>query len=697
MVLPPTPSPTCYKDYCKDPALIGLTSLGLYKAKLGEIYQSWNSDVDPLSAQELTEELVMDMSQGLPGGILVMVTDPYSTSGVAKVLHNVRIHTGRDEHRGTPFAYVGDVLDQDIEIVKFDPKVLDLCLQVNIQADVDTQIQLLAADENRELAAEPDAAAVRANTAKTHSARGGMFIPAPLMGYVMDDPPRSAKQTLEVLVAAMRAMELFNVCEPLIDYLIYATTDHAAGASPDTVQLTIGEVFANPVKVARARRNAVLYAQLPTLRPTPNGQDPALHGLLGAMREVRDGVLDDLADRRIDRGERKAARSIEQKWNDKTVDRICKMCGANQTEDLPPLYHELAAHKKTDGTVRSVLQDAVEFTANALGIQHIPTVTVQHATALAGWVFFGAGNQSLGEGLMPFSVVPPNQVSATAIAAIQQAHHQNMDYNTVMTGSTSITSEDAQKLRSAKGYVPANFEEMIVQLTAYTCVLGAILGQAHPNVLEHQLAVEKLVVNQALLKQFVNAEFGSKLGAAKIVYYFQLRHRMWFSEQWKLTTKTTLPPPRLGAGFDTFATSYTITWLPTTSHVDLLQRLERSPATAASGRGSNEEKKDDDNSGARAGNGTGGSGSERKRVSNRNRDPRVMGETPLAKQIRLDAIADALARAGSPPATTNGKTRCLSWHLKGKCYNDCARKADHVVLPIEDADTLVEWCSIAYP
>jgi hypothetical protein len=94
---------------------------------------------------------------------------------------------------------------------------------------------------------------------------------------------------------------------------------------------------------------------------------------------------------------------------------------------------------------------------------------------------------------------------------------------------------------------------------------------------------------------------------------------------------------------------------------------------------------------------TGGSGNERKRVSNRNRDPRVMGETPLAKQIRLDAIADALARAGSPPATTNGKTRCLSWHLKGKCYNDCARKADHVVLPIEDADTLVEWCSIAYP
>ena len=111
----------------------------------------------------------------------------------------------------------------------------------------------------------------------------------------------------------MRVMDLFNVCGPLIDYLIYATTDHVAGASPDTVQLTSDGVFANPVKVARARRNALLYAQLPTLRPTPDGRDPALHGLLGAMREVRDGVLDDLADRRIDRSERKVVRRIEQK------------------------------------------------------------------------------------------------------------------------------------------------------------------------------------------------------------------------------------------------------------------------------------------------------------------------------------------------------------------------------------------------
>ena len=137
-------------------------------------------------------------------------------------------------------------------------------------------------------------------------------------------------------------------------------------------------------------------------------------------------------------------------------------CGVNQSKDLPPLCHKLARNKKTNGTAYNFLQNAVETTSNALGIQQVSKVTVQHATALTGWMFYGAGNQSLGEGLVPFSVVPTNQVSNTTITANQQAHHQNMDYNTVMTGTTSITSKDAQKLRSSKGYIKANFNEMVV-------------------------------------------------------------------------------------------------------------------------------------------------------------------------------------------------------------------------------------------
>ena len=225
------------------------------------------------------------------------------------------------------------------------------------------------------------------------------------------------------------------------------------------------------------------------------------------------------------------------------VDCICRMCDVDDADNLLPLHAKWAAMKKTDGALQGLLQDAVKMATTTLHIPHCPTATVQHATALSGWIFCGASNKSLGEGLMPFSVVPPNQVSLWAVAAIQATHNQNMDCDTVMTGSISITSADAQKLCSSKGCIPSNFKEMVVQLQSCACLLATILGTENPNVVEHLQAVHTLVLHQALLKQFVLAKLGVKLGAATIVHHFQLCHQNWFTEQWKLSTTGNLPPP----------------------------------------------------------------------------------------------------------------------------------------------------------
>ena len=111
------------------------------------------------------------------------------------------------------------------------------------------------------------------------------------MFYVLTKPPRNAQQTLEVLVVAMRALDLEDTCGPLIHFLIFATTDNNASAVPNTVQDHAGEAFHNSVLVSRARHHTTRYAQLPSLKPTPNGRDSTLHRLLGAIREVQDGVL----------------------------------------------------------------------------------------------------------------------------------------------------------------------------------------------------------------------------------------------------------------------------------------------------------------------------------------------------------------------------------------------------------------------
>lgn len=705
-----SPPPTNYAALCMDPRTMGLGPPAIYHDHIRDVYSRWSLDVmTPLDADDLFKEILFDLgSSKMVGGVLSFVATTAHPEGVARVVHNIREFRGSGQHRKTTFGYVGDVHEFDIEVVKFTKNVLNAVGPVSVHSDIDAHMaQLNAIVPGDPKLAGPYDHVLDPATYDEIETRGGMYLPATLIPYVIGDENLPSGKAVEVLMAAMRAQNLEAVCEDLIQYLKYVSTYRQpaviGGASryPDSVQAKAGDAFGGGRDVYLNRRQEILYVQLPTLALASTGSDP-MERVVAPLNEIRDAHLAAVHDARVHRAGVHARKTVAQKWNDRTVDRICRMCQEADTDDLPPLYSEWAAMKKTDGTLRALLQDAVESAATTLHIPHCPTVTVQHATALNGWVFCGAGDQSLGEGLMPFSVVPPNQVSVGAVAAIQAAHNQNMDYNTVMTGSTSITSEDAQKLRSAKGYIPSNFEEMIVQLQSYACLLGAILGTGHPNVVEHLGAVNTLIVNQALLKQFVSAEHGVKLGAATIVYYFHLRHRNWFTEQWKLTTLTSLPPPSLKAGFDTFASSYTTTWLPKTSHVDLLQRLARPPATqvrppAAQAPAPSAAPRAASTGGGNGATSTRTSTTERVRVSNRNRDPRFMGETPLARKIRSCLIADALDRAGDPPQTSSNTPRCLSWHLKGKCFDQCPRTDDHVVLPTEDADTLHEWCQRAYP
>ena len=165
------------------------------------------------------------------------MTNPAHVSGVARAIHNACTRMGRNIHRGSLFGYAGDVVDQDIKIVQLDNDLFSITLPSYIQTDVDAQIQLLVADLNIQLAAVPDAAAADTNTAKAHSTTNCKLIPAPLMPYVLTEPPRNVQQTLEVLVATISALDLEDTCGPLVNFLIFATTDNNAGAAPDTVQL----------------------------------------------------------------------------------------------------------------------------------------------------------------------------------------------------------------------------------------------------------------------------------------------------------------------------------------------------------------------------------------------------------------------------------------------------------------------------
>ena len=88
-------------------------------------------------------------------------------------------------------------------------------------------------------------------------------------------------------------------------------------------------------------------------------------------------------------------------------------------------------------------------------------------------------------------------------------------------------------------------------------------------------------------------------------------------------------------------------------------------------------------------------------MSIHNRDDRVIGESPLAKKIRLQGnfspVIQEMKAKGKPiPKNANGGDHCLSWHLCGKCKTDCVRKADHIVYDGAALEPLFEWCLEAY-
>ena len=97
----------------------------------------------------------------------------------------------------------------------------------------------------------------------------------------------------------------------------------------------------------------------------------------------------------------------------------------------------------------------------------------------------------------------------------------------------------------------------------------------------------------------------------------------------------------------------------------------------------------------------GATGREAKRVRNANRDPRYVGNSPLAIMIKQRPIRDAIPRADAPVPVYRAsdgaeKPRCLSWHLKGVCMEDCERADDHIPLDQAQVDALHAWCSPAY-
>ena len=247
---------------------------------------------------------------------------------------------------------------------------------------------------------------------KTVKTRLAMSLPCLLAAHVIDQD-LTAREALDLPPPIVEDLGMDGQCQPLMDWLLIASTDSGRGTSP--IRLPSVGVTPQGMRPVHAERDEdILFWQLPALQPVTGTTDPAVLGILQATRDQRNAVTEDIADRRVERERERAPKTVEERWPDH-CNRLLKLCHTDKPENLPSFWQRAAAWKKGSGTtMQGLLQSAVEQAAHELEVPAFQ-VTVRHANDVQNWNFIGPSPCHIATGLSPFTVTPPGAVLAEAL------------------------------------------------------------------------------------------------------------------------------------------------------------------------------------------------------------------------------------------------------------------------------------------
>lgn len=685
--------PTTYRELFSDPSKD--PSGPEVEHGYAEIFTRWRVDNNPPPAATLHQDVLTDFDSTV-GAVGYFVKDPHSESGILKVAHGFRKFSGipgkLSPHRGHTFGYTGDVVaGTDIESFHVSEQQFEIVAETRCANTPERHLELFEAEPDEDVIPAIDATSQAQAMIKT---RKSMFIPFCLVEYVID-LDLSAREAFEVLWPVIVQKNLRETAKPLVKFLMVAATKFGQRGAPRTLNDRLGFGVTGAADVISDRRQRVLYQHLPALAPAANANAsnlPRMDDLVSQLSQLNSHARLDRAARQQARDEATKPKTIRDKFGDYTTDKLLKLTEEVLDEDLPRLYHELAARTKGINK-RLLVQQCFDLTASELGINKLPASST-HVIDIDNWDFTGASYDTLGSGLLPFSVVPPDAPSKGGRKALQEEQERSRLYD--MSGdaiSGAISSSDAKKLYNNKGYIPTEWTEATVQIEAYAIVLGSLLGTKHAAVVHYMDAVKLYERVKIRLHTAMNKKFGAKTAPALLVLYFQLNLRSWFEERWEYDIYDR-SSPELTDGLRSYLRSNRFDWLPDFDDIPTLTALGAASAPAPAP------------APPPPGNPNAGAGANppapplAPRRNNPNRDPRFIGNTPFAVNIRTRSIRNAInvAQVDPPQVTRGGRLMptCLSWHVKGSCSEDCQRRADHVGNTEEEKERLYQWCVPAF-
>jgi hypothetical protein len=374
-------------------------------------------------------------------------------------------------------------------------------------------------------------------------------------------------------------------------------------------------------------------------------------------------------------------KSIGDYFDTTVVGKLMALCDVVNEIDLPDYWVKLAsANGKRD---REILEHAVQSTAHDLNFSELaPVVTSDLSKRVATLRLVGSNINDLGDGVTPFLMVVQDYSSPSSEKAYFEALTLAHDYDTLVAGDAAADLADLKSLRSRTNVqVPTNFITARLMLQGYAVILATILGRQHPMVqnlgifLTQFQAREPFYINQV-------QQYDGSYGPGRLLRYVHLQTRWYISTVWTAATPGT---PVAVPNFETALTKTMMgdmSWLPS-----LPVQYTTSPKTPKhlkEDKGDLGEPKD----------------KESKKKAQQVRNPKA---NPRFEEFRSDINSakfnDIIKKVGAPPSVQrNGASIpiCASYHLRGSCFNNCGRKADHVEHTTAEDDQLYEWCKKAF-
>lgn len=530
--------------------------------------------------------------------------------------------------------------------------------------------------------------------------------------YLVWVPPRyvpvvinrrlNPRQLWEQLGSAIRANNEANECRELMAWMLLALT-RSANNQPSTLLLALPSLPSIPDEAYFRRQQEVLSAQIPGIAASPDNQQVAnttsqLASFVGQL--VEEHRLSRVESReRSD--EKRTPKTPTAYWGEEAVVYLCTLCEVTSEEELPNIWSMVAAAGKRD---RIAIENSILATARRMQlVESAPLVTPDFARKITNLQLSGTDVDNFDEGLQPFALLVPNHGMLSAYtnrADISQAQQLIEEYDLMTNGSVNTTLADAKAIKTpvSKQRLVKDLSHLRTVLEAQGIVLQTVLGSTHPVSVNFDLMLQTYCKRENFFKARLDA-LGMDHAPSRLLRFVQIRLVNWFRAV--RNTGDRQPAPDFAAALVSLD-NCEAHWIPSlpaqyTNPImhgksGSLQPSSSLPSIAVA------------SSASTASGNTGVSS-----ITTPSTAPKRLTVVNPQKNKLFEALRDTLTRGkinnaikqhGPPPTITHNGTAmqmCASYHLRGTCWSNCPRAADHVVHSTADDEALLTWCTTVFP